>query len=57
MTKKLSNDERVIEALKEAFPPGVEFELFKESDTVYRVKATAEGDASLTDGLESLKAA
>jgi hypothetical protein len=59
MTKRITDEEaitQVMDVLKEAFGAGVDFELFKESDTAYRLKATAEGDAFITDGLDALKA-
>ena len=54
--KQLSNDDRVIAALREAFGPTVQLELTKESDTLYRVKVTGDDDATIADGLETMKA-
>jgi hypothetical protein len=53
--KQVSNDDRVIKALREAFGPTVQFELVKESDTLYRVKVTGDDDATIADGLETMK--
>ncbi len=60
MTRSLSNKDavaRVVSVLKQSFGPNVTFELFKESDTVYRVKATSDDDASIADGVRAMKAA
>jgi hypothetical protein len=60
MTKSPSNDEafaRVVNVLKESFGPGVDFELTRESDNVFKVKASSDRDSAITDGLETMKAA
>jgi hypothetical protein len=60
MTQKLSKDDalaRVIDVLQESFPPDVSLEINPESDTVYTVKASAESDVSIAEGLEKMKAA
>jgi hypothetical protein len=51
------NDARVASALRNAFGPDVRFELTKESDEVYMVKASADDDASIADGLATMKLA
>lgn len=48
---------RLVKVLKDSFGPDVRFELLKESDTVYRVKATSDDDDAIADGLQTLKAA
>jgi hypothetical protein len=48
---------KVVEVLKDSFGPSVEFELRKDSETVYTVKARAADNASLTDGIENIKLA
>jgi hypothetical protein len=60
MTQKLSKDDalaRVMDVLKKSFAQDVSLEITPESDTVYRVKASAESDASIADGLEMMKVA
>ena len=60
MTRTLSNDEaltHVMRVLRDSFGPDVGFELTRESDSVYRVKASSSVDTSITDGLEKMKAA
>ena len=57
MTRALSNQEacaHVTSFLKNSFAPDVRFELTRESDTVYRVRATSNIDASITEGLENM---
>jgi hypothetical protein len=57
---KLSDEQavaKVVDALKDAFPAGVTFELAKESERVYRIKATADTDEPIADGLEKMKLA
>ncbi len=48
---------RVIKVLQDSFGPSVKFELTRESDNVFRVKATAADDASIADGMQAMKAA
>ncbi len=53
----MSNDKavtEVVKVLRDAFGPGVDFELCRESDRIYRVKATAKDDASIDGGLEKM---
>ena len=47
---------KVIKVLRGAFGPDTQFELTRESDNVFRVKATSDDDAAITDGLEKMKA-
>ena len=46
---------RIVKVLRDAFGPDVAFEITKESDRVYRVRATSDRDESIADGLEKMR--
>ncbi len=57
MSKHTDAVAHVVSVLSDAFGPDVQFELTKESDRVYTVKASADDDASIADGLAAMKLA
>ena len=60
MTQKLSKEDalaRVTEVLQESFGADVSLEITPETDTEFTVKASAENDASIANGLEKMTAA